>query len=496
MKKSLEVIINWTDKLSGTLSKASNSISGFAKKNKRVFQGLAAWWTAAFAWITLWVKKATDMAAKSEGTWNKFNTVFWDWADDMKEYVNTLRNEMPLATDQIARMGADMQDLLVPMWLARDEAQDLTEQSLDLANKLAAFNDANPKDVLEAMKSGFTGMSKPLEQFGIDASQSALTLEAQNMWLIEADKRLQDLDPSIRRNVRAQALMSKMTKDSSDAINGFEENSDSLLFRQMELDAKLEEVSTTIGKAFIPVVDSVVTTILPVVDSIISWVSENQDLTRNIIIAGGAISALVAWIWAIWLVVPTVIAWLGAITTAIAILASPITLVIGLVVWLFAAWKTNFLWIQDITKTAIGGIMWFFKGLYEGVKWIVSDIVWEIKKMGEFMKEIPGAWIARFWVDAWKAWISWIKKLASWFRESWWMVSSNTAYMVGERGPEMFIPSTTGRIEPNVSWKSWDNININIKNAVVREEADIQRIWREIKDMFIKEKRRYNNWVY
>lgn len=91
------------------------------------------------------------------------------------------------------------------------------------------------------------------------------------------------LDAETRNQIKAQALLEQVTENSSDAINGFEENADSLIFRQMELKASFKEISTTIGQAFLPIVDNIVKKVIPVVERIANWVSENQKLTQQII---------------------------------------------------------------------------------------------------------------------------------------------------------------------------------------------------------------------
>ena len=56
-------------------------------------------------------------------------------------------------------------------------------------------------------------------------------------------------------------------------------------------------------------------------------------------------------------------------------------------------------------------------------------------------------------------------------------VSSRRAYMVGERGPELFVPSYSGNIVPNHELAGGDTFNITIDapGADFGVEARIQR---------------------
>ncbi len=58
-------------------------------------------------------------------------------------------------------------------------------------------------------------------------------------------------------------------------------------------------------------------------------------------------------------------------------------------------------------------------------------------------------------------------------------VTGGQPYMVGERGPEMFVPATNGRIEKNP--QSGGEVNINFNNPVVRSDADLDSIISAVK---------------
>ena len=59
-------------------------------------------------------------------------------------------------------------------------------------------------------------------------------------------------------------------------------------------------------------------------------------------------------------------------------------------------------------------------------------------------------------------------------------VSGNTAYLVGEKGPEMFVPNGGGTIIPNSELNSGGGMTININNPSVRNDSDITAITNSI----------------
>lgn len=417
------------------IAKVEGSTRSFKDKLESLqptFKKMAATGAVAFGAITAGVTKMTQDAAKAEGSWNKFNTVFADGADDMRDWIADIRKEMPLANHEIARMSADLQDLLVPMGLSRDSAQDMTQGFVDLANKLAAFNDVDPTEVLEAFKSGLSGSSEPLRRFGINALDSSIELEALNTGLIEAGSKLTDLDPITRNQVKAQALLTLAVDQSADAINGFEVNNDSLIRRQQALQATLSELSVTIGTVFLPIIDDAVKAIAPVVERVSAWVKENPELTRNIIIATAAIAGLVAVV--------------GAIGIALLAFNPIVLMIIGTIAGIAA--------IVYSVRNAIEMFSGVWTAAWEGIKNIAGSAVdWIVNKVQSVIDMVQDALDALASLPGVKQGISITKNafrsVSDLFRADGGPVSGNTPYIVGERGPELFVPKSGGTIVPN-----------------------------------------------
>ena len=65
------------------------------------------------------------------------------------------------------------------------------------------------------------------------------------------------------------------------------------------------------------------------------------------------------------------------------------------------------------------------------------------------------------------------------FRASGGPVSGGSPYIVGEEGPEMFVPNTSGRIinaRDTAQAGAGSTVNVSFPNLIIREEADIDRI--------------------
>ena len=62
--------------------------------------------------------------------------------------------------------------------------------------------------------------------------------------------------------------------------------------------------------------------------------------------------------------------------------------------------------------------------------------------------------------------------IGGFFRANGGPVSSGKSYMVGERGPEMFVPNTGGRIVPNSDMGSSTNVVVNVDASGSNVEGD------------------------
>ncbi len=395
-QRILEILIRAKDNASKELGK----IGGILEKNKQAIRNAGIAMTAFGGAVSLGMKKAVDEAKVAEGTYNKFNTVFGEHSEDMMSFVKDLRKEMPLATHEIARLGADMQDLLVPMGLSRGLATDMSQGFLDVANKIAAFNDADPSDVLEAIKSGIAGSAEPLKRYGVNALETSLEARALKMGLLEAGQGFKDLEPEVKVQIRAQALLAQVVDNSSDAINGFEKNNDSLLRRQQDLQANMKELSKTIGDFLIPIFDAVVKKMLPIVNNMIAWIKEHPKLSKWIFIIVGALGALMVVLGPLLIILPGLISFFGIMATAIGLLLSPIGLVVAAIIGLVAAilyvWKhweefksgALLIWetIAEAVEKAWNKIKEIILGVWEKIKKPIEAVTGFVKNTGSKIK--------------------------------------------------------------------------------------------------------------
>lgn len=226
------------------------SLGGIGNKLKSIaFLAKTAFVTS----MVMGARQAVREFAELEGAMMKFNVVFGDQAKEVEAWVNEFREGVPLARREIVQAAASMQDLLVPMGVAREDASEMTKEWLELSAALAAFNDVPVDQALEAIRSGIAGQSRPLRQFGIDARETALQQTALAHGLMRAGEQMND-------QVRQKALLIRAYDQSSDAVDGYEDQLGSTLMMEQELGAQFKDTLAIIGEGLQPSYNSLIAT--------------------------------------------------------------------------------------------------------------------------------------------------------------------------------------------------------------------------------------------
>jgi phage-related minor tail protein len=427
--RTLQLLLTLKDQASKDL----NKLSGTLKNNKKAFKKMSVVGVAGLTAITVGIGKAVKDAGEMEGAMAKFNTVFGDGKEEMLDFVNSLRKEMPTATRDIVKMASGVQDLLVPMGVSRENAQGMTKDFLDLSNKISAFNDVNPEQVLNAIKSGLVGSSEPLKQYGIDARITTLEVVALNEGLLQEGQTLNDLDPAMRTQIQAQALLAQITNQSSDAIEGFTENQDSFIRRQQELQATMKDVSETIGTVFLPIIDDLLKKLLPVIAKVSEWVQENPKLTKVIIIATASLFGLLTVLGLIGLALPPIIAGFALLSWPVLAVIVAVGALIAIGVLLVKNWDKIRQGASNIwngIKTVISGVIDSIKdGIKAMINYVIDKLNWFVRKANSIQRginSVPGINIPL---------IPQIPRLAK-----GGIVNKPTIAMIGEAGPEAVVP--------------------------------------------------------
>jgi len=382
-EERIKFIIDAQNRADAAFKEVKKGIGGVQEKLESMqptFSKMAKWGTVGFGAITAGAMLSVKAAAENEGAWNKFNVVFGEHAEDMGKWIKDVRKRLPSATTDVVKMASGVQDLLIPMGFARDEAMGMTQETIELANALAAFNDVPVEQVIDAMISGFSGMTRPLKQFGIDIPIERLEQMAIAEGIVTNG--FKELDFETRRTVQAQMMLKAAYEDSGDALAGFEDNQDSFIRRSQEMKASIADAFNVIGDTLLPIFDDALKKILPLIEGFSKWAEKNPELARNTLIVSGAFAALVAGLGILGLMLPGIITALsvaGPYLVAIAGLGAAFWYFKDSLVGVYNSMKNNEdLWIM-LKAVAVE--------LWESIKGLAVSIWEALKPAFEDIKE-------------------------------------------------------------------------------------------------------------
>jgi hypothetical protein len=240
---------------------------------------------------------------------------------------------------------------------------------------------------------------------------------------------------------------------------------------QMELlKNNIDDVKEGIGGALIPILTDLFKKIQPVLQSIKEWITQNPELVKVIVIVMAAIGGLLTALGPLLMFLPGIVTALPLMGGALAALTGPVGIAIAALAALIAigilVWK-NWDTISAKAKEIWGGIVSFFKGVWNelvsGFENYVNIYINGINSIIGLINKIPGVNLKTIPTLN----LGSIKAYAS---------GGIVPGAIGE--PQLALVHGGETINPPGA--SGITNNFSISQLVVREEADIQRIAREL----------------
>ncbi len=216
--------------------------------------------------------------------------------------------------------------------------------TIGAAADLASFHNADPTEVLDAIKAGLTGETEPLKRFGIMMNEASVQAKAMEMGLVGANGEISEENKILARQ---QIIMEQLGPASGD----FAKTSEGLANQQRILKARLKDVSAQFGKFLLPYMLKGT----KIAQKMITWVERLSDRNKKLALAIAAFAAALG---------PALIA-LSMMLPALALLVSPIGLIVIALAALGTAYALNLFGFRD----AVNGTA---KVLWEFIKPIVA----------------------------------------------------------------------------------------------------------------------------
>lgn len=264
------------DGLDKGLRKARAKIRRFGNDMGRLGSKFLGVGTALALPLGLAVKKASEL----QETVSKFNVVFGENRDAVREWGEQFASEIGRSRRQILSFLAETQDLFVPLGFEPGAAEEMSKQLTKLTIDLASFNNKADADVLRDLQAALTGSSEVMKKYGVLVNQTAVNQELLN----------NNMDPSTAsEQAKVMARLNIIMRGTTAAQGDAERTAGSFANQMKRLNAELENAAGEIGAALLPAIVPLVKELAVVARSIGNFASENANLVRSI----GYITAII-----------------------------------------------------------------------------------------------------------------------------------------------------------------------------------------------------------
>lgn len=188
---------------------------------------------------------------------NKSSVVFGTSAAAILDWSKTTAGAIGISRTEALRATGVFGNMLRPLGIATDQAAGMSRRLVELAADLASFNNADPTEVLDALRSGLAGETEPLRRYGIQLSDLRLKQEALTEGLVDAGFR-----GTLDAQTKALAAYGLILKDTKLAQGDFSRTSEGLANKQRILNAKVADLKAQLGTALLPVMSETVDLLL------------------------------------------------------------------------------------------------------------------------------------------------------------------------------------------------------------------------------------------
>lgn len=219
--------------LGGTLKRVSEIAAGFV-----LGQGLLK----LGGLLAGTISNASDL----NESMSKSATVFGDVNDRVMEFASGAAKGIGMSRQSAIEATATFGNFLSAMGAGKDQAADMSIGMVKLAADLASFNNANPEEVLLALRSGLSGEAEPMRRFGVALSETAVKSKA-------AQLGLKGVGGELTEQEKIQARYAIIMEQTTTAQGDFARTSDGLANRQRILKAEFSDLQANIGSALLPV---------------------------------------------------------------------------------------------------------------------------------------------------------------------------------------------------------------------------------------------------
>jgi len=265
------------DEYAADIKRVQRETARWGKKMERMGKALTVGVTTPLvAMGTVSVKAASDL----NEAMNKVEVVFGSAAGEVEDFGKTAAQSVGLSQRAALEAAGTFGNLFTTIGMGKKPAADMSVSLVKLAADLASFNNLNPEDVLEKLRSGLVGEVEPLRSLGINLNQAAVQAKAMEMGLADANGQ-------VSQAAMIQARYALILEQTKNAQGDFRRTSGALANSTRILRAEFEDARAALGQELLPVaIDAV-----HVFNDMLATFGEMPQGTRKMVVGFGAMAA-------------------------------------------------------------------------------------------------------------------------------------------------------------------------------------------------------------
>lgn len=231
--------------------KEFKTLEGFGAKAgfilKKAFLPLAA----ATGAVGTFAYKAAQSASDLNEELAKSGQIFGRASKGIEQFGDTAARNLGQSKQEAIAAASTFGIMGKAAGLTGTDLAGFSTRLVTLTSDLASFNNARPEDVVQALGAALRGESEPMRRFGVLLNDAALKAEAMAMGIYKGKGPLE-------QQAKILAANSLIFKQTSDAQGDFIRTSDGAANQQRILKAALKDITTDIGRAFLPALQNIV----------------------------------------------------------------------------------------------------------------------------------------------------------------------------------------------------------------------------------------------
>lgn len=231
--------------------------------------------TDAIGGVTDVLGGAIDAASNMNETQSKLDQVFTDSAETVRKWSEGSARSMGLSQQAALEAAGTFGNFLQAMGQAEPEAARMSTSLVQLASDLGSFNNEDPTEVLDALRSGLSGETEPLRRFGVDISDAAVQAEL-------LKEGVQKTAGAFTQAQKIQGRYNLILRQTTKAQGDYARTATGLANGQRTLSAELEDAMTKLGQILLPVAVGLTNLAVQIIPTITDAIGNLGDAFNNL----------------------------------------------------------------------------------------------------------------------------------------------------------------------------------------------------------------------